>query len=81
MTFKSIEWLPVLQKENVKLPLRLVFDVECFQNAESAERFDFEFKERIIIFERIVVQTDLTTIKFLHWLHLNRLMTLMNLIN
>ena len=55
-------------------------DTEWFKDAESVERFESKFINRTIIFDRIVVQTDLTTTSFLHWLHRNRLMILMNLI-
>ena len=55
------------------------FDTERFKDVESAEHFASEFINRTLVFERIVVQTDLTTTSFLHWLHLNRLMIMINL--
>ena len=45
------------------------FDTERFKDVESAEHFASEFINRTVVFERIVVQTDLTTTSFLHWLH------------
>ncbi|XXG62247.1 hypothetical protein AAC387_Pa05g0647 [Persea americana] len=57
------------------------FNTKRFRDAVCAERFESIFINRTVIFERIVVQTDLTHTRFLHWLHLNRLMILMNLID
>eukprot|EP00268_Persea_americana_P034958 TRINITY_DN3454_c1_g2_i1.p1 TRINITY_DN3454_c1_g2~~TRINITY_DN3454_c1_g2_i1.p1 ORF type:complete len:152 (-),score=19.87 TRINITY_DN3454_c1_g2_i1:484-939(-) len=57
------------------------FNTERFKDAECAERFESRFINRTVIFERIVVQSDLTHTGFLHWLHLNRLMILVNLID
>lgn len=57
------------------------FDANRFQNAESAEHFESEFKDRTVIFERIVVPTDFALRSFLTWIHLNRLMILMSLTN
>ncbi|RWR77718.1 hypothetical protein CKAN_00621900 [Cinnamomum micranthum f. kanehirae] len=57
------------------------FNTERFKDAESASRFESRFKNRTVIFERLVVQSELTSTSFLHWLHINGCMILMNLIN
>ncbi|RWR73459.1 hypothetical protein CKAN_00173800 [Cinnamomum micranthum f. kanehirae] len=57
------------------------FNTERFKDAECAARFESRFKDRTVIFERIVVQADLRGTRFLRWLHLNGCTILMNLID
>lgn len=57
------------------------FNNERFKDADGVERFETRFSNRTVIFERIVVHSELIHTRFLHWLHRNGLTILMNLNN